>query len=216
MIHVVVVDDHPLVRAGVRTVLEATRDISVVAEFEDGNDYLSAARDLPEHDVVLLDLTMRKSDGLEVLERIRTWRAPPNVLVFSMHAERSYATRVMRAGAQGYATKDVDDEVLVTAVRTVAWGGTFLSPDAHAMLLVDERDGGRDENPLDLLSDQERRVFVMLRQGLTTTEISRELGLASNTVTTYKGRLMKKLGARSLVDLFRFGEVDAGAHPRSG
>lgn len=211
MIRVVVVDDHPLVRAGVRTVLDAAEGVEVVAEFEDGNDFLVDVGSLPPFDVLLLDLTMRRSDGLAVLERIRTWRSPPRVLVFSMHAERHYAARVMRAGAHGYVTKDVDDDVLVTAVRTVAWGGTYLTPDAHAMLLVDE--DADEANPLDALSAQERRVFVLLRQGMTTKEISQSLGLASNTVTTYKSRLMGKLGARSLVDLLRFGD-DVGP-PRS-
>lgn len=210
MIRVVVVDDHPLVREGIRTVLEASGLVRVLALFADGNEFLRRARALAPIDVVLLDITMPKSDGLDVLARLRTWREPPRVLVLSMHPERSHARAAIDAGAHGYLTKDVDDQVLLQAVRTVAWGGTFLSPDAHAMLLIPERPAGTPNDPIATLSDQERRVFTLLRQGLTTKEIARDLEIASNTVSTYKARLMQKLGATSLIDLFRFGEGRGG------
>ena len=206
MISVVIVDDHPIVREGLRAVLERADDMRVLAVFEDGNDFLRRSSALPPIDVVLLDITMPRSDGLEVLQRLRTWRQPPNVVILSMHPERSYARRAMAAGAHGYLTKDVDDETLISAVRAVAWGGTYLSPDAHALLIGPDPAAEEGQHLLEMLSDQERRVLVLLKQGLTIKEIARDLGVAQNTVTTYKSRIMSKLGARSLVDLLRYGE----------
>jgi len=206
VIAVVIVDDHPIVREGLRAVLERVADIRVLAVFEDGNDFLRRAHALPPIDVVLLDITMPRSDGLEVLQRLRTWRKPPNVVILSMHPERSYARLAMQAGAHGYLTKDVDDETLIAAVRAVAWGGTYLSPDAHALLIGPDPAAPEGTSPLEGLSDQERRVLLLLKQGLTIKEIARDLGVVPNTVSTYKSRIMTKLGARSLVDLLRFGE----------
>jgi two-component system, NarL family, invasion response regulator UvrY len=207
MISVAVVDDHPIVREGIRAVLERQGDIDVVGVYEDGHVFLHHARRAAHLDVVLLDITMPTSDGLDVLERLLTWPNPPRVLMLSMHPERSHAHRAMAAGAHGYLTKNIDDATLVQAVRTVAWGGIYLSPDAHSMLLLP---GGHEPtNPLHALSDQERRVFTLLRQGLTVKEIARDLEIARKTVTTYKTRLMQKLGARSIVDIFRFGDAPA-------
>lgn len=208
MTHVVIVDDHPIVREGLTSVINRGEGLSVVAVFADGNEFLRRASSLERIDVVLLDITMPKSDGLEVLKRLRTWREPPKVLMLSMHPERSHASLAMAAGAHGYLTKDVDDQTLLTAIRTVAWGGTFLSPDAHALLIGPDPSDRNADNPMNALSDQERRVLLLLKQGLTVKEIARDLDIAPNTVTTYKGRLMSKLGAKSLVDLLRFGEGD--------
>jgi DNA-binding NarL/FixJ family response regulator len=207
MIRVAIVDDHPLVREGVRAVLERANDIVVTGTFADGNDFLQRTRNEDLPDVVLLDITMRTSDGFDVLRRLRTWRVPPRVLILSMHPERSHARRAMDAGAHGYLTKDADDDALLLAVRTVAWGGIHLSPDAHAMLMIPQQHPPGAEHPLSALSDQERRVFVLLRQGLTVKEIARDLDVAPNTVTTYKARLMQKLDARSIVDLVRFDDA---------
>jgi DNA-binding NarL/FixJ family response regulator len=207
MTNVVIVDDHPIVREGLSAVINRDPQLHVSAVFSDGNDFLRQAHSLENIDVVLLDITMRRSDGIEVLKRLRTWREPPKVLVLSMHPERSHASLAMAAGAHGYLTKDCDDETLLTAIRTVAWGGTYLSPDAHALLIGPDPVEKSPENPLNGLSDQERRVFVLLKQGLTVKEIARDLELAPNTVTTYKARLMSKLGAKSLVDLLRFGDT---------
>jgi DNA-binding NarL/FixJ family response regulator len=209
VIDLVVVDDHPLVREGIGRVIERTRDVRMIASFSDGDAFLRQARALSRIDVVLLDVAMPHSDGMEVLTRLRSWGNPPRVLMLSMHPERTHARQAMRAGAHGYLTKDVDDQTLLTAIRTIAAGGTYLSPDAHAYLLTPETPA--NSNSLATLSDQERRVFTLLRLGLTVKEIARDLDVAANTVTTYKARLMQKLGAKSLVDLLRFGDDEASS-----
>ncbi|MDR9390936.1 MAG: response regulator transcription factor [Trueperaceae bacterium] len=217
MIQVVVVDDHALVRRGLATVLDATRDLRVVAAYADGRDFLREARSLGRIDVLLLDVTMRHVDGLEVLARVRTWRTPPPTLLLSMHPERRYAVQAVREGAAGYLTKDVGDDELVRALRTVAYGGRYLSDSATAWLLRDEADGDRDAaRGLDALSDRERKVMRLLQLGLTLEEIAYELELAASTVSTYKGRLMRKLGAKSLVDLLRFGDAPAAPEGAPG
>ena len=203
MITVAIVDDHALVRAGLRAVFERSGWISVAAEFADPILFLHQLGRLPPLDVVLLDITMPTIDGLAVLERLRTWRTPPPVLVLSMHPERTHAERALALGAHGYVTKDADDAVVLEAVRTVAWGGIYVSHTGGEALLRDSR--ASDQLPtVDQLSDQERRVFTLLRQGLTSKEIARDLDLSPKTVSTYKARLMRKLGLRTLVDLVRF------------
>lgn len=202
MIHVAVVDDHPLVREGIRSACERAEGVTVVGVFPDGRDFLRAARNLARVDVVLLDISMPESDGLDVLERLLSWRVPPRVLMLSMHPERSHAKLAMDRGAHGYLTKDVDETVLLEAVRTVAFGGTYLSPDAHALVHgVARADPVRGVAGL---SEQERRVFRLLKLGLTVKEISRDLDINPSTVATYKARLMAKLGVRSLAALLRF------------
>ncbi len=208
MIQVVVVDDHSLVRRGLTTVLEATRDVRVLAAYADGRDFLRDARKLGRIDVLLLDVTMQHVDGLEVLARVRTWRSPPPVLLLSMHPERRYAVQAVREGASGYLTKDVGDDELVRALRTVAYGGRYLSDTATAWLLRDEASDVPTRG-LEALSDRERNVMRLLQLGLTLEEIAYELDLAASTVSTYKARLMRKLGAKSLVDLLRFGDGPA-------
>jgi DNA-binding NarL/FixJ family response regulator len=208
MIRVAIVDDHPLMREGIRAVLAKASDVLVVGAYANGHDFLREHRNHRERlDVVLLDLTMPKSDGFDVLVRLRSWRNPPPVLILSMHPERTHAREVMSAGAHGYVTKDVDDEVLVRAVRTVAAGETFLSPEAHAGLLTEPETDATPSDRLLSLSDQERRVFRLIRHGLTAKEIGRELDIAPSTVSTHKQRLMEKLGATSLPDLFRYSDT---------
>lgn len=205
MIYVAIVDDHPLVRAGIQAVISRQSDITVTGLYGEGHQFFLAARTTPQLDVVLLDVTMPRSDGLEILKRLRTWRQPPKVLILSMHPERTHARLAMDAGAHGYLNKNVDDATILTAIRTIAWGGTYLSIDAHAGLATPAP--STLPNALDTLSIQEQRVYTLLRQGLTIKEIARDLDINRKTVTTYKARLMQKLGARSIVDIFRFGEL---------
>jgi len=203
MTSVAIVDDHALVRAGLRAVFERSGWIEVVGEFSDATTFLHQLGRIPKPDVVLLDITMPHLDGLSVLERLRAWRNPPRVLVLSMHPERTHAPRALELGAHGYVTKDADDAVVLEAVRTVAWGGVYVSHTGNEALLRDSH-GSDNDTSVDQLSDQERRVFMLLRQGLTSKEIARDLDLSPKTVSTYKARLMRKLGLRTLVDLVRF------------
>lgn len=205
MTTVAIVDDHALVRAGLRTVFERSGWIDVAAEFADPVTFLHQLQRLPPLDVVLLDITLPRLDGLAVLERLRAWRTPPPVLILSMHPERTHAARALALGAHGYITKDADDAVLLDAVRTVALGGIYVSETGGEALLRDSHGHGDGHaETVDALSDQERRVFMLLRQGLTSKEIARDLDLSPKTVSTYKARLMRKLGLRTLVDLVRF------------
>lgn len=203
MIHVVIVDDHALVRAGLTAVFEKTDDIRVVGAFSDGATFLSGLARIERVDVVLLDVTMPKTDGMAVLDRLRARRNPPRTIMLSMHPARSHAQRAVDAGAHGYVTKDAEDATVLEAVRTVAWGGLYFS-DTGTELLMREGTEPASDDVMDRLSDQERRVFRLLYMGLTTKEIARDLDLSPKTVSTYKSRLMAKLGVANMLELIRF------------
>lgn len=209
MIRVAIVDDHELMREGLVSMLSRDAGIEVAATFPDGESFLADATRHAPLDVVLIDVTLPTLDGFEILETLRSsWREPPPVVFLSMHPERTHAVKAIRAGAHGYLTKDASAATILEAIRTVVWGGIYLSETGHELLLH-EQGGDRAEDRgrgMAGLSDQERRVFSLLYEGRTVSEIARILHISQKTVSTYKSRLMDKLGARSLLDLVRIGD----------
>jgi DNA-binding NarL/FixJ family response regulator len=196
-VRVVLADDHTLVRAGVRRILEAEPGFEVVAEVADGESALAAvARTSP--DVLVLDLSMPGMDGLEVLRRTRERYPELRVLVLTMHAEAEYASRAVEAGADGYLLKDSAVQDLVAGIRTVMSGGAYYSPDIQRALRDVVRGGAAAASLLDVLTEREREVMVLVAEGLATKEIAARLGISARTVDTHRANLMRKLNVRSV------------------
>lgn len=202
MLRILVVDDHAVVRRGLRQILETQADIAVAGEAETGADALALLRDQP-FDVVVLDITMPGRGGLDVLKEIRAIRPGQRVLVLSMHPEERYAVRVLRAGAHGYMTKETAPEALVNAVRKVASGGKYVSPTL-AERLVHEVGAPATRPAHELLSDREYEIMRLIASGKTVGEIAALLHIGVNTVSTYRTRVLRKLDLANNAELMRY------------
>ncbi|AMA44434.1 response regulator [Pseudomonas monteilii] len=202
MIRVVVTEDHAIVREGIKQLIGLAKDLQVVGEASTVEQLLDTLRHTP-CDVVLLDISMPGSSGLEAIPRIRALAPAPAILMLSMHDEAQMAARALKAGAAGYATKDSDPALLLTAIRRVAGGGRYIDP-ALADRMVFEV-GLTDARPLHtLLSEREFSVFERLAQGANVNDIAHQLALSSKTISTHKARLMQKLKVNSLAELVRY------------
>jgi len=208
MISVVIVDDHQVVRTGLKALLENAPGIDVTAEFGDGSDFLTALPGLGKVSVVLLDISMPRMGGLEVLHELVTMPNAPGVIFLTVYSEESYALQAIRAGAKGYLTKECSREMLVEAVTAVAYGGTFLSEKVRKLMFSDNFAGTEAEAEAiwrDQLSSRELSVFIHICRGLTIKEISFKMALSPKTVSTYKTRLMEKLQVSTLSELIKIG-----------
>lgn len=195
MIRVLVADDHPIVREGVKQILSDTADIVVADEASTGQEAITLARK-NAYDVILLDISMPASDGLETLRELKTIRPKTPVLILSIYPEEHYAVRVLRAGASGYVAKASAPDDLIAAIRKVHSGGRFISPLVAERLTYElDRDFSK---PLhEQLSDREYQVMRMMATGKTVKEIAGELCLSVKTVSTYRARVFEKLGISS-------------------
>lgn len=215
MIRVLIVDDHPVVRAGIRQLVSDERDISVVAEAGSGVEALERLKQR-DVDVVLLDISMPGIDGIETLKRIVAEYRNVHVLVLSMYAEEQYARPMLKAGAAGYLTKQAAPDLLVSALRTVAAGRRFVSP-ALAEQIAGEIARG-DERPAHAqLSSREHQIFLRLAAGDSVSQIAQLLGLSVKTVSTYRTRVMEKTGLTRNAELtmyaIRHGLIEAPGGP---
>jgi DNA-binding NarL/FixJ family response regulator len=188
---VLIADDHAVVRRGLRQILEAEPDLEVAGEATSGAEVMEALR-IQRYDVAVLDITMPGRGGLDVLHDIRQNFPELRVLILSMHPEERYALRVLKAGAAGYLTKESAADELIIALRKVAAGGKYVSPTL-AERLADEIGVGIDQPPHERLSDREHQILCMIASGMTITGIASELQLGTNTVSTYRARLLGKL-----------------------
>jgi DNA-binding NarL/FixJ family response regulator len=202
VIRVVIADDHTILRDGLRQLLAAERDIEVAAEAADGHEALARVREV-EFDVLLLDMSMPGKAGIELIKQVKSERPKLRVLVLSMHEETQYAVRAIKAGASGYVTKDSAGTQLVTAIRRVAAGGAFVTPEVAEQLALGAMPGAEGP-PHEFLSDREFEVFQRLVAGETVTAIAARLNLSGKTVSTHKARLMEKLGIGNQADLVRY------------
>ena len=199
-IRILIADDHAVVRRGIRHILETTPDLLVAAEAGDGRELLEKLSKEP-FDVLLMDLTMPASNPVELIARIKGEHPHIAVLVHSMHAESPVASRMLKAGASGYITKDSEPEQLLAALRKVAAGGRYIGAELAEQLAF----GNGTGRPLhELLSDRESQVFFLLASGKTLKAIARELHLSPKTASTYKTRIMQKLNLQSDADLIRY------------
>lgn len=194
-IRVLVVDDHGVVREGIRRVLEGQPGFRVVAETGESADVLPlVAAQRP--DVVVLDVTMPGESGLKVAAQLHTQFPDTRVLVLSMHEHAEYVAESVRAGAHGYLLKDTAPQELRDAIRAVHAGGTYYSPR-----IAGKVDGGRSSGPLALLTPRERDVLGGVARGQTNKEIASALGISHRTVEAHRESLMRKLGVRTIAGL---------------
>ncbi len=204
-IRVLIADDHAVLRAGLRMLLDAEPDIEVVGEARDGLEVLARVRALTP-DVLLLDLAMPRMGGLEVLGRIREVSPQTRVLILTMHEEEEYLREALRAGSAGYVLKRAAAEELLSAIRAVYHGGVYLHPE-HARRLLEEmvdREVSKPEPETESLSPREREVLRLIALGYTNQQAADALYLSVKTVETYRARLMAKLGLRTRAELVRY------------
>jgi DNA-binding NarL/FixJ family response regulator len=199
---VLVADDHAVVREGLKRILMQDQAIQVVAEAEDGAAALERAHEM-DLDVVVLDMSMPGRGGLETLQELKRLWPRLGVLVLSMHPEDQYAVRVLREGADGYLSKESAAEELINALRKIHGGGKYVSPTlAERLALTVER--GFEGPPHERLSTREFQVMVLLAEGKTVTQIGDELHLSVKTISTYRARVLEKMGMKNNAELMHY------------
>jgi DNA-binding NarL/FixJ family response regulator len=202
MIRVLLADDHTIVRAGLKELLAETGDITVAGEAGTGGEVLARVRE-SEYDVLVLDMSMPGRSGIELIKQLKGEKPRLRILILSMHSEAQYAVRAIKAGASGYLTKDGAADQLVAAIRRIAAGGAFVSPEA-AEQLARNFDRPEDAAPHTLLSDREFQVFQAIVMGKSITAIAGELSLSVKTVSTHKTRILEKMGISNQSELVRY------------
>jgi DNA-binding NarL/FixJ family response regulator len=199
MLRILIADDHPIVRQGVRQIIAETADMVVADEASNGPEVLSKVR-AGSYDAVLLDISLPGINGIDVLRQLRNERPRPPVLILSVHPEEQYAVRALRAGASGYLTKESAPDELVAAIRKISTGGKYVSPSLAEKLAFDleKKD---EELPHRALSDREYQILCMIASGRTVTEIAEELSLSVKTVSTYRSRILEKMKMKNNAEL---------------
>lgn len=223
MIKVLIGDDHRIVREGLKQVLADAPDVSVLAEAASGPEVLAQVQALGGSaglDLVLLDIAMPQQDGLEVLQILRRTHPTLPVLMLSTYPEKQYAVRCIKLGAGGYLNKSADPDDMVAAVRKVAAGGMYVTPDTAEALAAAMASAGRSGAAaqavvagVDALSHREYQVFRLLSMGHTVSEIGAQLKLASNTVSTYRARILEKTGTKNDVELALYAQRHSRSTP---
>ena len=202
-VRILLADDHPLVRTGVRRILEAQPGITVAGEVSDGDAALEFLRAEPV-DVLVLDLTMPGTDGFEVLRQVKVTLPGMKVLVLTMHADAEYVARAVQDGADGYLLKDSAVQDLVAAIEAVQAGRAYYSPPVQRELSELLRAHSAPPRPMDTLTEREREVVRLVVKGLSTKEIATQLDISTRTVETHRANLMRKLNLKSVALLTQF------------
>jgi two-component system, NarL family, response regulator NreC len=200
-IHILLADDHAVVRQGFKMILAAQPDMEIVGEAGNGREALDLAGQL-HPDVIVMDVAMPELNGIEATRRVADVSPRSRVLALSMHKDSVYVREILRAGARGYLLKDSIASDLLAAVRAIARGEGYLSPGVSDAVLNDYRRHVTD--PIDLLTSREREVLQMIAEGKTNKEIATVLNLSVYTVDAHRGRIMEKLNVHSVTDLVRF------------
>ena len=213
MIKILVVDDHPVVRQGLRQVLEGNPEFTVVGEAADGKGALELADQL-QPDVAILDLALPGLNGLEVARRIQQRQPDTRILILSMHNSEAYVLEAMNNGILGYVLKESATKDLIHAVKEVAAGRRYLSPPLSEQKIQEysERISSSSVDPYDALTDREREVLHMLAEGQNRSEIAASLSISPRTFDTHRTNLMRKLNLNSQMDLVRFA-MQRGLNP---
>ena len=203
MIKILLVDDHTIVRDGLKRIISESTGMEVIAEAENGQIAMEMIYEHPSINFVVLDISMPGKSGLDVLKEIRSYDAKLPVLMLSMHAEDQYAIRTLKAGASGYLTKESASELLVEAIRKVHQGGRFIS-DEVANLLALNLTNKKMEFQHEQLSDREYQVMVMIASGKTIVKISKELNLSDKTISTYRKRILEKMDFKTSSEITHY------------
>jgi DNA-binding NarL/FixJ family response regulator len=216
-IRLMLVDDHDIVRTGLKSFLDTQEGLQVVAEARSGGEAIERAQEL-HPDVIVMDITMPEMDGLEATRRLKDIDPGCYVLALTVHEDKQYLFEMLSAGASGYLTKQVAAEELVTAIRCVALGNVYLQPALARWLLEDYRrlltqtppearrfgDMEEAETGLDVLSQRELQVLEAVAEGNTNNEIGEQLGISPKTVARHRERIMHKLNLHSSTELVKF------------
>lgn len=201
---ILIVDDHPVVRFGLREMIAQEPDMEVCGVAESASEALSAL-ERESFDLVIVDLSLPDRNGLELIKQIETRQSAPRILVNSMHSEELFAQRALKAGASGYVSKEEDTSKLLTAIRKVLRGGIYLSETMtqHLLQVTAGKDPAQEEAGIDALSDRELEVFGLLGKALTTREIAKRLNLSVKTIETHRENIKAKLGLKNNNELIR-------------
>ena len=201
MISVLLTDDHELVRTGIRRLLEDSQQVTIVGEADCGEDALQLAHSL-KPDVILMDVNMPGIGGVETCRRILQRNPRQKIIILTVHNERTFPKRLLEIGAKGYLTKECGVDEMLNAIKQVSTGASYIATSIAQQLALSLLPGN-DANPIDKLSRREFQVMLMISQGLSNIEISDQLCLSPKTISTYRLRLLEKLGAHSEVDLIK-------------
>ena len=198
MIRVIIVDDHPVVRRGLKQIIAAEEDMQVVGEAENAREAIRVIR-RTACDAVVLDITLPDGSGLDVLSRLKSERPTLPVLIMSIHKEEQYALRVLKAGASGYLMKDSIPEELIKAIRKIASGGKYISPSLAERLASELNSSG---TPLhEKLSDREFQIMRLIASGKSLKEIGTDLCISDKTVSSYRARILEKMDIKTNAEL---------------
>lgn len=200
IIKVMLVDDHAVVRAGLRRLIENQPNIEVVAEAADGDQAYHLYSASPV-DVIVMDLSMPGMGGIESARRIIGRYASAKIIIFSMHDNATFASQVLKTGVKGYVTKTGSDSDLLKAIQEVAQGRSYLSPEVAQKIALESMSG--DDNPLKMLSAREFEVFRLLTEGVSAEEVGERLKISQKTVSNYYTMIKQKLGANSPIEMVR-------------
>ncbi|MBI1943111.1 MAG: response regulator transcription factor [Betaproteobacteria bacterium] len=200
--NILIADDHPVVRQGLRQMLASESDLAVAAEARNGHEVLELSQSI-DWDVAVLDYNMPGRTGLELVKELRQRFPGRPVLILSMYPEERYALRALKAGAAGYITKESAPGELVSAIRKVARGGKYVSATLGERLAQEL--GGDNERPVhELLSDREYQIMWMIASGRTVGEVAGQLFLSPNTISTYRARILRKMNMKSNAELMHY------------
>jgi two-component system invasion response regulator UvrY len=198
MIGIIIVDDHPIVRRGLKQIIASERDMQVVGEAENALEAIRVIR-RAVCDAVVLDITLPDASGLEVLIQLKRERPALPVLIMSIHEEEQYALRVLKAGASGYLMKNSIPEEMIKAIRTIASGGKYISPSLGERLVSEM--ASPETRPHEKLSDREFQIMRLIAFGKSLKEIGESLYISDKTVSTYRTRILQKMGMKTNADL---------------
>lgn len=205
MIHVLIADDHLMVRAGIRALLEKAGDIHVVAEASNGQEALELTeKHVP--DVLIMDIMMPRLNGIQAAENIRKLKLPTYILLLSMYSDEGLVYQALQSGVKGYVLKTSVSDELLWAVRTVASGKTYLSSQVSEIMVenaINPRTHGQDHDPLSNISPREKEILQLIAEEHTSSEIAKILFISEKTVEKHRASLMEKLNVRNLAGLVR-------------
>lgn len=200
MIKILIADDHPIVRVGIKRIIEDAPDMQCIAEVDNGDDVLIKIR---KHDIdlLLLDISMPGPGFCEIMRRLEKHKPHLRILILSTHPEEQYAIRALKAGANGYLTKDHSSDELISAIRTIHSGQTYISSTMGEHLVRNLTSNEKIQNMHDSLSEREDQILRMLGQGMRTNDIANRLSLSPKTISTYKARIFEKMNFNNTAEL---------------